>query len=150
LSPASEVAAAELTVLKGAVQRASLAARNPGYGSVAGGDDREQEDEHDEPSLGSSNDYCGTGADYDHGAFGVDIEGPDDDKEPSLCGLGRHAEPSGFGNSHDGELEIYPHQKDTTAARDRFYRNRSNVRWADLSRVDVASIRKRRTTAAVE
>jgi len=54
-----------------------------------------------EPSLGSGDDYCGTGANYDHSTFGVDIEGPDDDREPSLCGVGGHAEPRGSGNSHE-------------------------------------------------
>jgi hypothetical protein len=79
--------------------------------------------------------------------FGVDLEGPT--TIASLpCAAWEATQgpaPCGFGNSRDGELEPYPHQKDTPAARERFHRNRSNVRWADGSRVDVAC-----TTALVE
>jgi hypothetical protein len=100
-------------------------------------------DEHDgcepsedaEPSLGSSNDYQGRGTDYEHlsPAAGDDAEGPDEDLEPSLCGVGAHVQ-QGFGNDQDREAEAPPPPAKVKRQRDRYLkRTRSNVR--DMRRI---------------
>ena len=48
---------------------------------------QEMDKSDDEPSLGSSNDYNGNGTSYRVPTFAVDVEGPEDDLEPSLCGV---------------------------------------------------------------
>ena len=51
-------------------------------------DDNELDDDGDsEPSLGSSNDHNGVGTSYHVTAGVTDAEGPEDDLEPSLCGV---------------------------------------------------------------